>query len=100
MGIHESALPSHQAQADGLGRGNEDSVTHHIHIWGHWYLTYSWHWPHIDIRSPIMMSIYHLYGTYVIAGITMAYAIAAALRMRPSRRRISINQEAGKPNAK
>jgi hypothetical protein len=46
-----------------------------------------------------MMSIYHIYGTYVIAGITMTYAIAAALRMRPSRRRIRINQE-GKPRAK
>jgi hypothetical protein len=46
-----------------------------------------------------MMSIYHLYGTYVIAGITMAYAIAAALRMRPSRRRVRIDQE-GKRNAK
>lgn len=75
-------------------------MTHHIHIWGHWYLIFgNWHWLHLSIRSPIMMSIYHIYGTYVIAGITMTYAIAAALRMRPSRRRTSINQE-GKPHAK
>jgi hypothetical protein len=75
-------------------------MTHYVHIWGHWYLKYhDWHWPDIDFRSPLMMSIYHLYGTYIIAGITMVYAIAAALRMRPSRRRAYINHE-GKPNAK
>jgi hypothetical protein len=75
-------------------------VTHYIHVWGHWYLKYHiWHWLHIDIRSPIMMFIYHLYGTYIIAGITMAYAIATASRMRPSRRHVYIRQE-GKANAK
>lgn len=67
-----------------------------IHIWGHWYLMY--HEPYLDIRSPAMMSIYHIYGTYVIAGITMTYAIAAALRIRPRRRHLSISQK--KPNAK
>lgn len=46
-----------------------------------------------------MMSIYHLYGTYIIAGITMAYAIAAALRLRPTRRHAYINREEG-PKAK
>jgi hypothetical protein len=62
-----------------------------IHIWRHLYLFY--HEPHLDIRSPIMMSIYHVYGTYVIAGITMTYAIAAALRIRPRRRRLSISKK-------
>ncbi|HEY2687266.1 MAG TPA: hypothetical protein VGJ50_02430 [Streptosporangiaceae bacterium] len=75
-------------------------MIHHIHIWRHWYLAFhNWHWLHIDIRSPIMMSIYHLYGTYIIAGITMAYAIAAALRLRPTRRHAYINREE-RPKAK
>ncbi len=75
-------------------------MTHYIHIWDHWSLKYhGWQWLHIDIRSHIMMSIYHLYGTYVIAGITLTYAIAAALRMRPARRHVHINQK-GSPNAK
>lgn len=75
-------------------------MIHYIHIWGHWFLKYhDWQWPHIAIRSPIMMSIYHLYGTYVVAGITLTYAITAALRMRPARRHIHANQK-GKSNAK
>ena len=33
------------------------------------------------------MGMYHFLGTYVIAGVTVAYALLACVRMRPHTRR-------------
>ena len=39
------------------------------------------------LSQPSLMAIYHFYGTYIIAGITVLYATASVIRLRPTRRR-------------
>ena len=39
------------------------------------------------LHLPLLMAIYHVFGAYVIAGVTLFYALLSAIRLRPSAKR-------------